>query len=53
MDVHSDAVNFLGKNVIQNNYSLTIDSKYLSTNKNLNTKARPYMVIIGDEKSFL
>jgi hypothetical protein len=50
LDVHSDAVRFLGNNVIQNNYSLSIDSQYLTTNKKLNTKARPYMVIIGDEK---
>lgn len=50
LDVHSDGSPFLGKNVIQNNYAFTIKSEFLTTNKNLNARARPYLLIIGEEK---
>ena len=49
LDIHVDGTNFLGQSFIQSNVSYSINKKYLSNGKHLNTKATPFNIICGKE----
>jgi hypothetical protein len=49
LDVHADGSSLLSKNILLYNFSFFIDSRYLKQGKDVQTKPKPYMAVIGKE----